>query len=250
MKSQASELWLEMALDAVEGARERMSVQEFDRRAKLMPLVAGAGYIDRMRVLDELIATQVIGINERRLILGQVDGIEWIMSGLASGNEVAWAIAEIVDRRGRVIRKFDAELLAEIGQKGELFVLNHLRERLAGSSLSQIRHMSPMDDSLGYDIVAPSVNSDESLQLLEVKTSVRPGGDFSFYLSRNEYRVGINNLNWSVVCVRIVRDQPVILGHLPASLIADRLPIDQDEKMKWASCRVSISQELLIEDLP
>lgn len=250
MKSQASDLWLEMALDVVEAARDRMLVQEFDRRAKLMPLVAGAGYFDRTRVLDELVAMRVIGIDERRLVLGQIDGIEWMMSGLASGNEFAWAIAEIVDRRGRIVRKFDSELLGEIGESGELAVLRHLRERIPESRVSQIKHVSLVDDSLGYDIVAPSINSDGFVRLLEVKTSVRPGADFSFYISRNEYRVGVNNANWFLVCVRIVREQPVILGHLPISRIADRFPTDQDETVNWASCRVTISGELLIEDLP
>jgi len=250
MTSQVSELWLEMALDVVSAARDRMYVQEFDRRAKLMPLVAGAGYIDRMRVLDDLIDTQVIGINERRLMLGQIDGVEWIMSGLASGNEVTWAIAEIVDRRGRVVQKFDAEVLTEIGQIGELAVVNDLRERLPKSKVSQVKHVSLVDDSLGYDIVAPTVNSGDSLHLLEVKTSVRPGKEFDFFLSRNEYRVGLNNVNWSLVCVRIVRNKPQILGHLPISRILDRFPVDQDNSVKWASCRVTVSRELLTEDLP
>lgn len=250
MKSQISELWLEMALDVVEAARDRMFVQEFDRRAKLMPLVAGAGYIDRMRVLDELIETQVIGIDERRLVLGQIEGIDWVMSGLASGDEITWAIAEIIDRRGRVVQKFDAEKLSEIGQIGELAVMRQLLDVLPKSRASQVKHVALIDDSLGYDIVAPSVNFGESIHLLEVKTTVRPGNDFDFYLSRNEYRVGMNNANWHLVCVRIVRDHPEILGHLPISRIADRFPADQDESVKWASCRVTVSRELLIRGLP
>ena len=96
MKLQVSELWLEMALDAVEAARDHMLIQEFDRRAKLMPIVAEASYLDRIRVLDNLIESRVIGVDERRLILGQIEGVEWIMSGLELGNCTIWEIAEIV----------------------------------------------------------------------------------------------------------------------------------------------------------
>lgn len=250
MNPQVSDLWLSMALDIVKAARDRMFVQEFDRRAKLLPHMAGAGYIDRLRVLDELIEEQVIGVDERHLILGKIDGVEWIMSGLESGNEVIWTIAEIVDRRGRVVRKFDNDGLSEIGQIGELAVVHHLHRELPESRVSHVKHVSQVDDSLGYDIVAPSLKVHDMMQLLEVKTSVRPGDNFNLFISRNEYRVGLNNPNWSLVCVQIVRDHPKILGHLPITAISDRFPIDHDDLVKWASCRVTIPRKLLIDGLP
>jgi hypothetical protein len=239
-----------MALDAVEAARDQLFVDEFDRRARLLPFTAEMGYIDRIRVLDELIDSKVIGLNERRLRLGQIDGVEWITAGLACGNEITWAIAEAVDRHERVVRKFESDLLAEIGQVGELAVLARLRECLFDSRRSQIEHVSLLDDTLGYDIVAPFLKSDESFSLLEVKTSSRPGKKFNLYISRNEYRVGLNNPNWFLVCVQIVRDTPQILGHLRLSQIADRFPADQSESVMWASCRVTLSQDILLEGLP
>lgn len=61
---------------------------------------------------------------------------------------------------------------------------------------------------------------------------------------------GYHEASGTVVCVRIVRDEPQILGHLPISRILDRFPVDHDDSVKWTSCRVSVSRELLTEDLP
>ena len=245
-----SELWLGMALDVVTAAQQRMSVHEFDRLAMLMPHIAGAGYIDRVRVLDQLINSRVVGIDDRHLTIGSIDGVDWILGGLQSGNATTWSIAEIVDRRQRVVRKFDADSLNEIGRIGEIAVMTSLRESLPESLNSKIRHVSQVDDTLGYDIVSPSVNSYENIQLLEVKTSVRPGTNFAFYISRNEFRVGENNPNWKIVCVQIVDGIGSILGHIPIEQIADQFPTDIDESVTWSSCRVTISSNLLFRGLP
>jgi hypothetical protein len=250
MKLQVSELWLEMALDAVEAARDHMLIQEFDRRAKLMPFVAEAGYLDRIRVLDNLIESRVIGVDERRLTLGNIEGVEWIMSGLELGNSTIWKIAEIVDRRRRVVRKFDADGLVQIGQVGEITVIEHLQNVLPDARKGHVKHVSVVDDSLGYDIVSPSTKDSDVTQLLEVKTSVRPGPEFHLFISRNEFRVGMNNPNWNLVCVRITDGQPRILGYLPMSRISDRFPIDQDKSVMWASCSVSVPPELMTDGLP
>lgn len=161
-------------------------------------------------------------------------------------------LAGIKERYGTIVPSssfFESSLIPEDLHE-QIQTTFAMYERLPKSKVSQVRHVSLVDDSLGYDIVTPTVNSGESLHLLEVKTSVRPGKEFDFYLSRNEYRVGLNNVNWSLVCVRIVRNEPQILGHLPISRILDRFPVDQDDSVKWASCRVTVSQELLTEDLP
>lgn len=250
MKPQVSELWLEMALDAVEAARDRMLVHEFDRRAKLMPIADGMGYVDRTRVLDDLIQTQVIGVDERRLTLGKIEGAEWIAWKMESGSEIAWRIAEILDRRGHVVRKFEADRLKEIGLIGERAVIEHLSETVSESIQDQIRHVSLHDDGLGYDIVSPSVSGRESMQLLEVKTSVRPGKMFSLFLSRNEFRVGATNPNWNIVCVRIVDGFPCILGYFSIRDMVDRFPKETDLDIEWASCRMQVSCDSLSDGLP
>ena len=250
MNPQVSDEWLVMALDVVHAAEDRMTVQEFDRRSKLLPHAAGAGYLDRMRVLDELIAMQVVGLDNRHLVTGRIDEVDWVLSGLQSGNELTWRIAEIVDRRGLVIRKFDSESLVEIGLIGERAVVSQLQEQLGDHEAHRVRHVSLVDDSLGYDVASPSVGGREITQLLEVKTTVRPGRDFNFYLSRNEFRVGMNNSNWSLVCVQVVDNLPSILGHLQMAAIADCFPLDQHESVKWASCRVAIPRDVLNPGLP
>jgi len=250
MNSSASEQWLQMALDVVTAAQDGMTVQEYDRRAKLIQYQAGAGYIDRMRVLDRLIEDRIVGLDDRTLTLGSIDGVDWIISGLQHGNQLTWTISEAVDRHRRVIRKFDSDALEEIGRIGEDAVIKRLAELLPTEECASVRHVSLNDDTLGFDIVAPSTRKSDEVQLLEVKTTVRPGVNFPFFISRNEFRVGVNNSNWSLVCVRIIDGEPVILGHLRLSQVAELFPVDTDDSVKWASCQVLAPSEILLDGLP
>lgn len=245
-----SETWLEMALDAVEAARQGMVVLEFERRARLLPLKAGATYVDRLRVLEDLVQSRIIRTDERCLHLGHLEESEWVVSCLEAGNPLAWKIAQIVDTRGHFLRKFDSNTLEEIGRLGEEAVMSLLEEALSEVAYSRVKHVSLVDDTLGYDILTPSVAGLEHPQLLEVKTSVRPGPEFSFFLSRNEFRVGSNNPNWRIVGVRIVDNRPILLGYFSLDRVFDWFPTDSCDSVSWASCRVEVSRETFSAGLP
>ena len=48
--------------------------------------------------------------------------------------------------------------------------------------------------------------------LLEIKTSIRPGNNIIFYLSRNEYETGIKKNNWFLVFVQIIDNSEKLFG--------------------------------------
>lgn len=242
--------WLAIVRDVVGAAVEGLSIQEFNRRSILQPHGVNASHLDRVRVLEQLIEDQLIAIDDRFLTLGSIDGIGWLMEGLQAGDSLVWEIAQLIDVQERVVRKFDNERLLEIGLIGEEFVISELQRILPENHARRIRHVSIGDDTAGYDIVAPSVNRVEQMSLLEVKTTVRPGKDFVCYLSRNEFRVGSNNSNWSLVCVRLVDNSPVLVGHIALQLIRDAFPIDQEHLIRWETCRVQIPLTMLQPGLP
>lgn len=90
-------------------------------------------------------------------------------------------------------RARQAELLAKIGEKGELFILEEERKKLKSLGLlnkSYPKHVSRESDSYGYDILSKDMSGNEIY--IEVKTTTRKEGDIGankFYLSTNEYQV-------------------------------------------------------------
>lgn len=245
-----SRQWLAIARDVVSAAAEGLSIQEFNRRSVLQPLGVEASHFDRVRVLERLIEDQVIAVEDRCLALGRIDRAGWLLDGMRAGNSLIWEVAQLVDAQERAIRKFDFERLAEVGAMGEQFVVSELKRLVSPANHSRIRHVSLEDDSAGYDILTPSVSHSDQVQLLEVKTSVRPGNNFTFFVSRNEFRVGCNNSNWSLVCVRIIDNKPNLLGHVSINAIQNNFPVDQGPSIRWESSRVQIPMYALIPGLP
>ena len=87
-------------------------------------------------------------------------------------------------------------------------------------------HVSLRDDTVGFDLVTPSVQYPEHLHHIEVKTSVRPTNYFEFFISRNEYEVGAVDENWVLLLVR--KDQGIfnVFGHVFHSSLVALAPKD------------------------
>jgi len=245
-----SRQWLAIVRDVVSAAAEGLSIQEFNRRSVLQPLDIDASHFDRVRVLEKLIEEKIIAVEDRCLAIGRIDGASWLLDGMKAGNSLVWEVAQLVDVQERVIRKFDHEQLAEIGSTGEDFVVGELKRLLSAEDSRRIRHISLKDDSAGYDVLTPSVTHSDQVKLLEVKTTVRPGNTFNCFVTRNEFRVGCNNSNWSLVCVRVVDSKPTLLGHINLSVIQSSFPVDQEPSIRWESSRVQIPLEVLRPGLP
>lgn len=245
-----SRQWLAIVRDVVSAAAEGLSIQEFNRRSVLQPLDVEASHFDRVRVLEKLIEDQVVAVEDRFLALGRIDRAGWLIDGMKAGNSLIWEVAQLVDAHERAIRKFDLERLAEVGAIGEQFVVGELKRLISPRNYPRIRHISLEDDSAGYDVQTPSVTHSDQVQLLEVKTSVRPGSNFTCFLSRNEFRVGCSNLNWSLVCVRLIDSKPTLLGHVSINAIRNNFPVDQEPSIRWESSRVQIPTSVLRPGLP
>ena len=86
---------------------------------------------------------------------------------------------------------------------------------------------------------------------LEVKTTKRPGNNFRFYLSRNEYEVAsINPDCWHLVLVQKQNDEYVILGNIKLIHFIDWIPEDSDDRCRWESVSITIKTESIQKTLP
>lgn len=241
--------WIEMAVDVVTAVQRHWTIEDYKRFAKISEPLPGRGYLDRMNVLDRLIAQGVIRIDNHRICIGDFRNVGWIKNGLLTGSERVWKFLDIAEPVGDFSKKFENERLNEIGMLGEEAVIKHLREVLPISQHERIIHVSLTNDAAGFDILAPSWNNTANDLLLEIKTTIRPGPSFDFFLSRNEYRVGIQNPNWKLVFVRIVDSTPNILGTLKTSGFGSWIPIDQDKRAKWQSVKITIETQDMAEGI-
>ena len=241
--------WIEMAVDVVSAVRSHWTTEDYKRFAKISEPFPGRGYLDRMKVLDLLITEGVIRIDGHQMRIGEFNDVEWIKDGLISGSENVWKFLEIAEPVGNFSHKFEYERLAEIGKIGEEAVITLLRAALPVSQHERIIQVSLTNDGAGFDILAPSQIDNTNDLLLEVKTTIRPGPTFDFFLTRNEYRVGMQNPNWKLVFVRITDSVPMVLGTLKKIGFGSWIPIDQDKRAKWQSVKISIENEDLSESL-
>jgi hypothetical protein len=175
--------WLEMALDVISAANFRSTVRDFQNIASIKPTRAGMSIKDRIRVGEELIELGMVKVDDGRLILARDAPTPWLYPSLADGSQLAWKIIETMNPGERGEQKFDPELLAEIGLKGELAVIENLKFELPSELHARIHHVSLSDDQAGYDIFSPSCIDTNQTRLLEVKTTCRSGKSFRFFIS-------------------------------------------------------------------
>lgn len=157
----------------------------------------------------------------------------------------------------RVFGRDDFEARRVFGALGEVAVLERAREELVdlgyGSLAERVSRVSLLDDTLGYDILAPSISGQS--RLLEVKTS--RGGHprapiVRFYISRNEVRVGASGRDqWALVSCELPPedgDGSIMFSWCRASSFAPYLP--QDAGGRWEQARVDMPRHLLTPGLP
>jgi hypothetical protein len=244
-------LWFKTALEVIKWAKLKKRVDDFLLDCKLRPYYLGESYSYRVDVMQELVRIGVVDIADDTLILGMSFDVEWLVSGLRSGNKMAWELVTSLDNEKAIEKKFDATELKRIGDLGENFVVDSLKIIHTIELHDQIKHVARYDDTFGYDIVAPSTIDTDKSSYLEVKTSVRPVTDsIQFFLSRNEFEVGKSLRNWCIVLVSIIDNTPVILGHLYCYQFESRIPKDIDTNVSWQTCKVTIECSLLRHGLP
>ena len=242
--------WDELSLEVINAARLCMTVKDFEIHCRLAPLSNGKSYFDRIRVAESLISDGIVRIIDGQLRLPQGVIPNTLLVALFEGSAVAWKILDLIDPTFKFSRKIDQDLLLKIGLNGELVVIDELKSKLSDTQHIKIRHVSLVDDSAGFDIQSPSVNNTENTVLLEVKTSCRPGDRFTFYISKNEARIGRQNRNWFLVGVEPVDVGYRVIGHMSFDVFADYLPVNQSSSGDWETAKIVVSKQKFNQGLP
>lgn len=245
-----SVIWDEISLEVLMAARMGLAVKDFEVQCRLAPMENGKTFFDRIRVAESLIRDGLIATEDGYLKLSNRVIPESLITNLKTGSVIAWKILDCIDPPQKIFQKIDQELLNQIGLEGELLVISELNKSLASDEVGRVKHISLVDDSAGYDIQAPSLRNLESNLLLEVKTSVRPGENFHFYISKNEARVAQQNSNWFLVGVESTANGYQLLGSLAFNVFANFLPINQSPSGQWESARIVIPKKMFTSGLP
>lgn len=242
--------WLELALEIVRAANERMSLSSFLAYQKLALPQAGKGIRDRQRVLKVILDLGIVDEVNGILVLGSPRIPDWLSESLIDGNESAWGIVQQIDPSGNLARKFDDTNLKRIGELGELAVISELKKQTPADMHAKIQKVSDHDDMAGYDVRAPKDKA-ENFLLLEVKTTSRPVSEsFSFFLSRNEAQVGDKSDNWFLVATTISNAKTAVIGHVTFEALRRFLPIDSNHDSEWQSVRITIKNDEILIGLP
>ncbi len=242
--------YLKMAIEAIEFAKNRFTIGDYIRFCKSRPRTLHDNYDQRRIIMDLLINSRLIQIDGRQLYILDLKPDTWLEKELSLGDETTWKIVETVNPNNILLNKFDEKKIKEIGLDGELFVIEKFKERIAKEFHKDIKHVSLKDDSAGYDIITPSINHKYGKVLLEVKTSIRPSKKFNFFISRNEYEVGLQNPNWYLIFVQILNGEKQILGFLKPSFFSELIPIEKDSTVKWHSLKITVDKENINKGLP
>lgn len=146
-------------------------------------------------------------------------------------------------------RKFDEVRLNELGAAGEEGLVKILKHELSGHGLAdEVAWVSRVSDSLGYDITAPRL--DGSTRRIEVKAVSRMTTKARFFLSRNEFQVGLSDLDWCLAVVLVAQGQTEMLGWLTASMLSGHAPLDCSGLSSWATARFLIPLHALRQGSP
>lgn len=244
-----SDNWAEMARDIFEATKKNWSIEDYIRAIKLVEEHFGKSYLDRRNVLEWMLQNEMVRIADNRLVLGRLDQSHWFAQLLRNGSMVAWELTSDFFP-SQAIRKFEAEHLEEIGLEGEKWVFECYSRLLTCSDAERMKHVSLVNDTLGFDIVTPSLENMSRIIHIEVKTTNRPVQNPRFYLSRNEFEVGLKDPNWVLVMVQKIGGEYRIFGHCFASQLEEYMPMDTSDYSVWESVKVTLVSAMVRPGLP
>lgn len=244
-----SPYWIEMVQYLVLLAISNTSLMGVNRALLNKKSAIGRSFQDYKRTLEILINEGIILIDDAKLFPGKISNASWIKKGLETGSEEIWELAEKIEPNLKWAKKYDNTELVEIGRKGEEAVLEFLFNHIDQRYHDRIKHVSNFDDTAGFDIASPSLINHEKMIYIEVKTTVKPSDDFTFYISKNEFVVGNKTRNWIILCVKITNDHASILGHIKLDQIQHLFPREISTQAEWQSLKVTIPQKLINDGL-
>ena len=235
-----TQLWKEMAVEALSSARRKITVKEFKNYCNMITPEVGKSFYDRIRVAEFLIDQETILVHDGRLILNQHSKHLWLEKEISDGSENAWEIAQAIDVSGELARKFDNSLQVQLGLEGEMAFISFLEVALPDTRRRTIKHISLTDDTAGYDVSCSSGSHNDEFDLFEVKTSSRISNSFNFFITRNEVKVANSESNWRLAAMRKVNSKYEFLGLLRISQFSSYLPKDIHAASKWTSASVAV----------
>lgn len=234
--------------DVIQHAVNNRLKNDYIKMCKIQPIGGKFSYNDRIEIMNDLLAFNVI--TEENGALRLIDKqFDFLSKNLESGCEQSWDLVSKLGGLNEIERKYNNTENLETGLKGEEFVVNELKENLEKIRHKDIVHVSKKNDLAGYDIKAPGADYNSCI-LLEVKTSkVNYKDKHICYISRNEYEVSKKNNNWYLVFVKLIDGVPKLSGHLIGDKLLNLMPKD-GEFSQWQSAKITIKNDSLIQGLP
>jgi hypothetical protein len=240
-----SKQFIDMVDEIVKASKLEISVANYLQDSLLRTLSIGANHEDRLRTIDFLVQTGCLQIRDDRFLLVKTSAPEWVIQAAAKGFEKAFNLAPEFIPHSEWKEKFDYSVLKEIGLRGELAFVEHLR--LNQGPDDEIKHVSLFDDSLGYDVLHEIAGRPASMY--EVKTTSRPNkGYFEFFLSRNEFETSKKAGNWKVACMRISEGNASFEGFVDWEYLKENFPVDQNGQITWSIAKVIVEATNLMID--
>jgi hypothetical protein len=223
---------LKSYVEVVSAAKMNLHFEDFKTGGRLSGDIR-SGYQARMVAFSDLSEQGFVKLESGFMVLGTLSEAPWLIEGLLNGDSASW---KFCDAYPNTSRKFKPDLFAleKIGKEGEEFIISWLKKHLEVKFHNSIVHKSLTDDGAGYDILAPSPKLQDRI-LLEVKTSTRPGDDFTFFLSRNEWNTAVRNPNWYLVLVRKIEGRCGLFGYLDNKSLVNYYPCDRHHNFKWST---------------
>jgi hypothetical protein len=219
-------------LEVVGAAKLNEHFEDFKTGGRLSGDIRN-GYQARMVAFSDLFEHGFVKLESGLMVLGTLTPAPWLTKGLLNGDIESWKFCDTYPAKARKFKP-DQYNLEQIGRDGEDFVISWLKENLESQLHSSIVHTSLTDDSAGYDIVSPSAKLEGRI-LLEVKTTTRPGDEFTFHLSRNEWSTALRNPNWHLILVRKIQGSFSFFGYLDNKSLVNYYPHDRHQNFQWTS---------------
>lgn len=203
----------------------------------------------------------------RELVLAAIPDLmpTWLRAVGAQGEvrpelvpeQVATVLADMFDPEERdavllaTALKYDEEAQRAVGDAGEEAVVTASSAFLKGEGrldlARRVRRVSLISDALGYDILAPNLDGQDCR--LEVKCY--RGRHPRFYITRNEFEVGLTLRRWYLVLCKFIPDSPAkVVGWTTLSTLRSKVPIDRDGSVTWQVVRVRLRESDLRPGLP
>ena len=126
-----NEFSLPLALDAISYAKNNMFKVDYENFCKKQPRTKKGSYHDRIRILEHLIHVKQILIIDDKMNLNPNTNFEWLGDDLHAGNQFAWEFARKLGFKEKISKKFNDENKKKIGLKGEMYVIDKLKENFS-----------------------------------------------------------------------------------------------------------------------